>query len=281
MAEGEIPPQATNGSRSHSSLPSLKAGLFISLSVIFMIKPSFISLTSQILTLLVEVMKTNHGLRLVLLLVFVTVFVFLTSNINRNENASSNDNNDEHEWISSNFSSYPDDDDDDLLYHYYQQREDQVHEERRESNFQPKTPTSLLPVRPPVSAGTKENKEHTQKSIHTILNPQKPSSTAAQKPPSPDEEVMRSNRVDQHVGAQVLLHHHHKLVPAGNLCRHLKEPVGVVVRMRKRAQVVTHHRLVHFYNHHHHPLSKYGHRSIHSMLGYRVIIVQAVIHQTQ
>lgn len=198
MAEGEIPPQATNGSRSHSSLPSLKAGLFISLSVIFMIKPSFISLTSQILTLLVEVMKTNHGLRLVLLLVFVTVFVFLTSNINRNENASSNDNNDEHEWISSNFSSYPDDDDDDLLYHYYQQREDQVHEERRESNFQPKTPTSLLPVRPPVSAGTKENKEHTQKSIHTILNPQKPSSTAAQKPPSPDEEVMRSNRVDQH-----------------------------------------------------------------------------------
>ncbi|KAF3953170.1 hypothetical protein CMV_021360 [Castanea mollissima] len=71
-------------------------------------------------------------------------------------------------------------------------------EERRESNFQPKTPTSLTPLRPPVFDGAKENKEHIQKSVHTILNPQKPSSTAAQKPPLPDEEVMRSNRVDQH-----------------------------------------------------------------------------------
>ena len=188
MAEGKIP-QATNGSRSHSSPPNLKAGLFIFLFVIFMIKPSLISLTSQIFTLLVEVMKTNHGLRLVLLLVFVTVCVFLTSNINRNENASSYDNNDEQ-----------DPDDDDLPYHYYQQREDQVHEERRESNFQPKTP-SLPPLRPPVFDGAKENKKHIQKSVHTILNPQKPSSTAAQKPPLPDEEVMRSNRVDQHVSS--------------------------------------------------------------------------------
>lgn len=200
MAEGEIPPQATNGSRSHSSLPSLKAGLFISLSVIFMIIPSFISLTSQILTPLVEVMKTDHGLRLVLLVVFVTVCVFVTSNINRNENASSYDNNDDHEWISCIFSSYPDDDD--LLYHYYQQREDQVQEERRESNLQPKTPPSLPPLRPPVFNSAKENKEHIQKSVHTnLINPQKPSSTAAQKPPLPDEEVMRSNRVDQHVGS--------------------------------------------------------------------------------
>ena len=190
-----IPPQVIRG----RSPPYLKVGLFIYLSAIFMKKPSFISFfTSQIITPLVEVMKTNHGLKLVLL-VFVTVCVFLIGNINRDENASSYDNNDEHEWISRNSRSNPDDDD--LPYHYYQQREDQVHEERRESNFQPKTPTSLPPLRPPVFDGAKENKKHIQKSVHTILNPQKPSSTAAQKPALPAEEVMRSNSVDQHVSS--------------------------------------------------------------------------------
>ena len=163
MEEGMIPPQVIRG----RSPPYLKVGLFIYLSAIFLKKRSFISFfTSQIITPLVEVMKTNHGLKLVLL-VFVTVCVFLIGNINRNENASSYDNNDEHEWISRNSRSNPDDDD--LPYHYYQQREDQVQEESRESNFQPKTPTSLPPLRPPVFDGAKENKEHIQKSVHTIL----------------------------------------------------------------------------------------------------------------
>ncbi|KAL0009976.1 hypothetical protein SO802_005084 [Lithocarpus litseifolius] len=40
-------------------------------------------------------------------------------------------------------------------------------------------------------------KDVQEKSVETILNPQKPSSTAAaQKPPLPDKKVMRSNRVD-------------------------------------------------------------------------------------
>lgn len=150
-------PQATGGGRrNHLSPPNLNAGLFISLFLILMVIPSFISFTSQVLTpLLVQVLKTKHGLRLVLLLVFVAVFVFLT--INNSENTSSHNSNDEHACNNSGG---------DLRYHHYQQRE---------SKLQPKTPI--------------------KKSVETILNPQKPSSIAAQKPPLPDKKV-RSNRVD-------------------------------------------------------------------------------------
>ena len=124
--------------------------------------PSFISFTSQVFTpVLVEVLKTKHGLRLVLLVVFITVCVFLT--INNSENTSSYNSNDEHACNNSGG---------DLLYHHCQQRE---------SRLQPKTPPT--------------SKEHIQKSVETILGPQKPSSTAAQKPPLPDKKV-RSNRVD-------------------------------------------------------------------------------------
>ena len=62
--------------------------------------PSFISFTSQIFTpLLVEVLKTKHALRLVLLVVFVTVFVFLT--VNNSENTNSYNRNDEHAYNNS------------------------------------------------------------------------------------------------------------------------------------------------------------------------------------
>ena len=156
-------PQATGGGRrNHLSPPNLNVVLFISLFLILMAIPSFISFTSQVFTpLLVEVLKTKHGLRLVLLLVFVTVCVFLT--INNSENTSSYNRNDEHACNNSGG---------DLLNHQYQQRESKLH---------PKT--------------TPTTKEHIQKSVETILNPQKPSSTSAQKPPLPDKKV-RSNRVD-------------------------------------------------------------------------------------